>query len=34
VVYNTASIGANGIPAQLTNPFRTNTATAALEFVY
>lgn len=34
VVYNTASVGANGIPAQLINPFRTNTATAALEFVY
>jgi hypothetical protein len=34
VVYNTASVGADGIPAQLISPFRTNTATAALEFVY
>ncbi len=34
VVYNPNSISASGIPAQLTNPFRTNTATAALEFVY
>jgi hypothetical protein len=34
VVYNPDKISASGIPAQLTNPFRTNTAVAALEFVY
>jgi hypothetical protein len=34
VVYNTANIGPNGVPALLTNPFRTNTAVVALEFVY
>ena len=34
VVYNQASILANGVPMQLTNPFRTNTAVVALEFVY
>jgi hypothetical protein len=34
VVYNPAAISPSGIPAQLVSPFRTNTATAALEFVY
>jgi hypothetical protein len=34
VVYNPGAINANGVPAQLISPFRTNTATAALEFVY
>jgi len=33
VVYNPGAI-ANGVPSQLVSPFRTNTATAALEFVY
>ena len=33
-LYNTAKIAPNGVPALLTNPFRTNTAVVALEFVY
>jgi hypothetical protein len=33
VVYST-SIQPNGVPTQLVNPFRTNTAVVALEFVY
>jgi hypothetical protein len=34
VVYNTGAVQPNGVPLQLVNPFRTNTAVAALEFVY
>jgi hypothetical protein len=34
VVYSTTQTSPSGVPLQLTNPFRTNTAVAALEFVY
>ena len=34
VVYNAANLQSNGVPMRLTNPFRTNTAVVALEFVY
>ena len=34
VVYNTTNLQPNGVPMLLTNPFRTNTAVVALEFVY
>ncbi len=34
VVYSTTTLGPNGVPLQLVSPFRTNTAVAALEFVY
>jgi hypothetical protein len=34
VVYDASSLLPNGVPNLLSNPFRTNTAVVALEFVY